>query len=264
MKRATLARPISFEGIGIHSGEPVKMEVLPCPASTGVTFKKDGETTLANVKNVTSTARGTTIGKFKTVEHLLSALYACGIDDAEVVMSSYEPPIMDGSSAMFSQMMRSAGVEQKNEDRVPLLIGSAVEIVDGDSSLAIYPADRLLIEAEIVYPATVIGTQTASYDEAKDDFITEVAPARTFGMMSEIDNLLKAGLAKGASFDNAVVITDSGYSSPLRFPNELARHKILDIIGDISLSGRRIAGKIVSRRAGHRHNIELVRRILNG
>jgi UDP-3-O-acyl N-acetylglucosamine deacetylase len=260
-------KPVSHNGVGLHCGLESKIEFLPAPVDSGIYFIRNGNKLPALISFVTDTQRGTSLGDILTVEHVLSAVNGLGIDNIEIHLEGIEPPAMDGSAAGFVEMLENAGIV--NVDKPSTAIqqispASPIKVSDGISEIMIEPSDRLIIESYIDYPGTIIGKQDAFFDEKTDDYKQDIAPARTFGFMKELEELHKRGLARGASLENAVAILENGYSCALRFPNELARHKILDIMGDIALAGKRIKGKIISRKAGHKLNIELVRRLING
>jgi UDP-3-O-[3-hydroxymyristoyl] N-acetylglucosamine deacetylase len=263
MRQKTLDSPVICSGIGIHTGQISKLEILPAEEDSGIVFVKDGIKVSALAANVTGTSRGTSLSGISTVEHLLSAINGLGITNAVISIEGDEPPIFDGSSKEYVALFKSAGIHTQDKDTKRISPSDKIIVGDANSFVSIEPSDRLIVEATIDYADKFIGKQTALFDSSKDDYGNNVAPARTFGHMSELKALQEAGLAKGASAENAIAILDNGFSSPLRFPDELARHKILDIIGDIALAGMPVIGKISSYRAGHRLNIELVRRLLN-
>lgn len=217
----------------------------------------------ALVSSVTGTKRGTSLGSLMTVEHLLSAAYGLGIANLDIKLDGTEPPAFDGSSLEYVRMIKEAGILEQ-EAEVPFVeIEKELRIEEEGASITAAPYKGFMIECGLDFPASFVGKQSARFDALSDDFEREIAPARTFGFLEEAERLKAAGLALGASFENTVVILKDGYSCPLRFPNELARHKILDIMGDMALSGKRIMGRIISEKAGHRLNTKLAERIFN-
>jgi len=263
MLQRTISSSVILEGIALHSGQNSKIVLSPASAGEGINFNHNGKIIPAHVSSVTHTNRGTTIDTISVVEHLLAAITGLGIDNINISINSNEPPALDGSSSLFVNALKSAGIKDLSKKKKIISPKKEISVSDDKSSISILPFDHLYIETFIDYSPSFVGVQTASYDELTDSFEKEISPARTFGLISELDQLKKAGLALGASDQNAIGITNSWYSSPLRFPNELARHKILDIIGDITLTGCRVEGKIISKKAGHKLNIELARRLLD-
>lgn len=263
MFQSTIKRQISFKGIGIHSGKEAEVALSPASNNSGIVFIKDGIRIPALAENVTSLSRGTSVGNIGTVEHLLCAISCLGIDDIEITVEGPEIPILDGSASGFISLLSDAGKELLTAEKNILKIGRTLRCESGDSFIEASPSDHLQVEATIDFPRSFVGKQRADFDEDTDNFIKDVAPSRTFGFYKEVEELKKRGLAMGASPDNAIAIMDDRYLSPLRFPDELARHKIIDIIGDMALCGKKVICRICSYKAGHALNVELARRILN-
>lgn len=263
MRQKTIKNTASCKGIALHTGEISFLEFRPAEKGAGIYFLHKGKKIGALAANIVSTNRGSVLASISTVEHVLAAVSGLGIDNVEIYLDGPEPPALDGSAKGFADLLRDAQTVEQNAESEMLLISAPIKVDNGDSFIEIVPDDHLSIEAFIDYSHTIAGTMTAKYDERTDDFERDVAPARTFGLLEEVEALKNAGLAKGASTDNAIAITKTGYSSPLRFDNELARHKIVDIIGDMALAGKKIRGKILSHKGGHKLNVELVRRITN-
>lgn len=261
MHQKTIKVPVMCQGISLHLGIMAKIKFLPANTNSGIYFIHNGEKITVDAENVSNTSRGTSLKNISTVEHLLAAVYSLGIDNLEIQIEGNEIPALDGAALSFIKILESAGITEQGAQKEYIIIKKPLSIKEAASEISIEPASHLIIEAEIDYPNSIVGFQHASFDEEKDYFENEIAPCRTFGFMSEVKELWKNNLAKGASFDNAIAILDNGYSSPLKFPNELARHKILDIMGDIALAGKRIKGKIISKKGSHRLNIELVKAI---
>lgn len=268
----TIAKSVTVTGIGIHSGRRVTLELHPAAADFGIQFKrvdlKDAEVIKANVNTVGATENNTTIGQGEnsvhTVEHLLSVLYGLGIGNVYCEIDGPEVPIMDGSGASFIFLLKETGVQSLNKSRKFMVILEPVQVeVDGKWA-KIEPASSLTVDSTIVFTHPVIKTQRKVFKFSCENYINEIGRARTFGMLKDVDMLKRKGLIKGGSLDNAVVMDDFKVinSEGLRFEDEFVRHKILDTIGDISLLGHEIAGKITTYKSGHNlHNL-LCRKLL--
>lgn len=263
MNQKTIISPVSCVGISLHLGLMSKIEFFPALSNAGIYFIHNGEKIAADCTNVSNTLRETSLKNISTVEHVLSAIYGIGIDNIEIHIDNTEPPALDGSAIKYIELLKSAGLRVQDVQEEYIAVKNSFSIKESGSEISIEPASHLIIDASVDFPNTFIGVQNASFDERKDDYEKEIAPARTFGFMKEVEALKKNHLALGASLDNAIAILDNGYSCPLRFSNELARHKILDIMGDIALAGKRIKGKIVSKKGSHSLNIALIRRLIN-
>ncbi len=268
MKQRTLARAISVKGSGMHTGETVTLTLKPAPAGHGIVFKRTdlaGQPELpARIGQVTDLVRATTIqsghAKIHTVEHVLSALSGCGIDNVLVEMDASEPPIMDGSSRPFVQLIAEAGPEEQDLERKYFTLDAPISVTRGASSLIAIPSDELKISCTSTDDRGV-HTQHLSIVIDPESFQTQIAPARTFTIYEDIEELLKLGKIRGGSLDCAVVIKGDKILSkePLRFKDEFVRHKILDIIGDIALLGMPLKAHIVAMRPGHAVNAELTK-----
>lgn len=265
-RQRTLAGEVTLDGTGVHSGESARLTIAPASVDTGLRFRRsdlDGSPEiLADIDNVVGTERGTVLGlgdaKVRTVEHVLASLYAAGIDNALLSVDGPEVPIRDGSFRDFTAAIDEAGaVEQDAEARVITLSG-AVQAGGGDApSYVATPADELRVAASIDFAHEAIGRQFASFTVDDTTFATEIAPARTFGLKSDADELRERGLALGASVENAIVLDDDGVmSGELRFGDEFVRHKIGDLIGDLALLGARLHGSVVAERPSHEGNVE--------
>jgi UDP-3-O-[3-hydroxymyristoyl] N-acetylglucosamine deacetylase/3-hydroxyacyl-[acyl-carrier-protein] dehydratase len=266
----TLRNAVSFSGIGLHSGNRVKMSFLPAPPNAGLRFRRvdlEGKPEVeARVEHVVETNRSTTIGKgnvkIHTTEHVLAAFAGCGVDNAIVELDANEPPIADGSSRAYVEMIEKAGIQPQPEKREPYKVAAPIEIELGESTMAVFPHDRFKITCT---SADRQGrhTQFYSLEVTPDTWAKELAHARTFCFFEEIEYLIKNGLIKGGSLENAVVIRDDAIltNEPLRYPEEFVRHKMLDIIGDVTLLGRPMLGHIVAVRPSHAANCELTRQI---
>jgi UDP-3-O-[3-hydroxymyristoyl] N-acetylglucosamine deacetylase/3-hydroxyacyl-[acyl-carrier-protein] dehydratase len=266
----TIGHPTSFSGIGLHSGNRVNMTFLPAPANAGIRFRRvdlaDKPEIEARVENVAENNRSTTIAKgnvkVHTIEHVLAAFAGYGIDNAIVELDSNEPPIADGSSRQFCRMIQEAGIVPQTERREPYKPTQPVELLMGETEMALFPDEGFKITC----------TSSDKHGRFTQFFSIEVTPrtwekdlsnARTFCFYEEIEYLIKNGLIRGGSLENAVVIRDDAVltTEPLRYPEEFVRHKILDIIGDLSLLGRPLQGHLIAVKPSHAANCEMARLI---
>jgi UDP-3-O-[3-hydroxymyristoyl] N-acetylglucosamine deacetylase/3-hydroxyacyl-[acyl-carrier-protein] dehydratase len=271
LNQQTLNRPASFSGIGLHSGNRVNMTILPAPANSGVRFRRvdlDGKPEIeARVENVSETNRSTTLAKgnvkVHTVEHVLAALAGYGIDNAVVELDANEPPIGDGSSREFCKIIQAAGVVAQAEKRDFFTPAEPVELHLGETSMTLFPDDKFKITCTSADKQGRF-TQFYSTEVTPQSWEKELSHARTFCFFEEIEFLFKNGLIRGGSLENAVVIRDDAVltTEPLRYREEFVRHKMLDIVGDLSLLGRPICGHVIAVRPGHAGNVELVRKIV--
>jgi len=269
VQEQTIREAISFSGVGLHSGAAVKMRILPAPVGTGICFRRvdlDGFCIEAVGRNVAKVSYATSLMKrgvlISTTEHALSALMGAGIDNAIIELDQLELPILDGSAKPFLDAIHRVGIKRQRRQRVYWRISKPVEMVEGDKFLAVYPAHHYSVSYTIDFPRP-IGLQTFDLDLTGDAYEAQIAPARTFGFLRDERALRNMGLIRGASEENAIVLTDTGVKNgPLRFPDEFVRHKILDLIGDLALLGHRILGKVVANRAGHAMHTALVYRLL--
>jgi UDP-3-O-[3-hydroxymyristoyl] N-acetylglucosamine deacetylase len=270
VQRRTINTTVSITGIGLHSGIYTTVELHPAPAGSGITFVRadlDGLRIPALQASTTALDYATTVGKddvqVGTVEHLLSALMACGITDVDMHIDGPEVPIIDGSALPFLHLIDAAGVRQLNAEIPVLRLRQPIEIVEGEKSIRMVPSNRLIIKYKIDFNHPVIGRESFQFDFGHDSFARKIAPARTFGFMRDVEKLRAAGLARGGSVENAVVLDDRGVvNGPLRFKDEFVRHKILDLVGDLALIGRPIVGEITANKAGHAMHSKLVAKIL--
>jgi UDP-3-O-[3-hydroxymyristoyl] N-acetylglucosamine deacetylase len=267
----TIARPVSTEGIGLHTGVPVRVWVLPAPSGTGIVFKRvdlDGFTIKATAKNVARVSYATSLMRkgvlISTTEHLLSALAASAVDNAFIEIDNLEVPIKDGSALPFMKLIREAGLKQQRATRTWAKIVKPIEVVDGQKRITVYPAEDFKITYRISFNHPLIGEQERSFSMNQPGYERGIAPARTFGFIDEVEMLRHSGLVRGGSLENAIVLTRTGVMNPegLRFPDEFCRHKILDLIGDLAMFGRPLVGHVVADRAGHAMHIALVSRLL--
>jgi UDP-3-O-[3-hydroxymyristoyl] N-acetylglucosamine deacetylase/3-hydroxyacyl-[acyl-carrier-protein] dehydratase len=271
LQQQTLGRSVSFSGIGLHSGNRVNMTILPAEADSGVRFRRvdlDGKPEIeARVENVSETNRSTTLAKgnvkIHTVEHVLAALAGYGIDNAIIELDANEPPIADGSAREFCKLVQQAGVVPLNGKADPYTPTEPIELRVGESVMTLFPDEGFKITCTSADKKGRF-TQFYSTEVTPKTWETELSHARTFCFYEEIEYLIKNGLIKGGSLENAVVIRDDAVltTEPLRYPEEFVRHKILDIIGDLSLLGRPIRGHLIALKPGHAGNCEMARQIL--
>lgn len=269
-QRKTINTPVSISGIGLHSGIYTTVELHRAPAGSGITFVRtdlDGLRIPALQASTTALEYATTVGKddvqVGTVEHLLAAIMACGITDVDIRIDGPEVPIIDGSAAPFIHLIDAAGVRGLEAEIPVLRLREPIEIVEGDKSIRMTPSNRLVIRYKIDFNHPVIGREAFQFDFGHDSFLRKIAPARTFGFMRDVEKMRAAGLARGGSVENAVVLDDRGVvNGPLRFKDEFVRHKILDLVGDLALIGRPIVGEITANRAGHALHSRFVAKIL--
>ena len=271
LQQQTLQQPVTFAGVGLHSGNRVNLAFLPAPANSGVRFRRvdlEGQPEIeARVENVSETNRSTTLAKgsvkIHTVEHVLAALNGCGVDNAVVELNANEPPIADGSSRAFCELIDKAGVVPQAEKREPYQPTEALEFELGESMMSVFPHDRLKLTCTSADRKGRF-TQFFSLEVSPESWRRELAHARTFCFFEEIEFLIKNGLIKGGSLENAVIIRDDAVltTEPLRYADEFVRHKMLDIVGDLSLLGRPIRGHVIAVKPSHSGNCELARQIL--
>lgn len=267
-RQATITNPVSYTGIGLHSGKDVTITLIPAPANTGIVFTRvdlpGAPKVAAKAANVTGTMRATTLeageARVFTVEHLLAAFAALGVDNCEVEIDSVEPPVTDGSALPFVELVQQAGIRQQEAERKLVTITEAYAVRAEDKFITILPYDGLRITFTSINPHPQIGIQFGDYEITPESFIKEIAPARTIGFMHEIAALQAKGLALGGSLENAIVYDDEKVLTPLRFPDELVRHKILDIVGDLALAGC-VRGHVIAVKSSHTLNTELAKKI---
>ncbi len=267
MKQKTLAKGAELSGIGLHSNVEVKMTLKPAEPDQGIVFRRtDLEGTpevQATVDKVVQVERGTVLEhngvKIRTVEHLLAAAAGLGIDNLIVELDAEEPPATDGSSGVFARLMENAGIKQQDADARIYEVTEPFAVEEAGSRYAVFPSDSYAFSATIEFNHPLIGRQNLAYEAAPERFTEDIASARTFGFYDDAEKLRAAGLALGASVENAVVLTADGLYDgvELRCEDEFVRHKILDMLGDFALVGERIKGQIVAERPGHAGNIAL-------
>ena len=265
----TIRSEIEFSGVGLHSGAPVSMRLVPAPAGSGIVFRRiDLDNfeipaigrNVAKVSYATSLMRGSVL--ISTTEHLLSALIGYGVDNVIVEVDNLEVPILDGSAFPYVQAFHSVGLKQQRRRREYIKILKEVEVRDGSKFIGVYPGSGYGIRYTIDFPQP-IGYEMFTGDLAVGDYVEQIAPARTFGFKEDEAMLRDMGLIRGVSDESAIILSRQGVENgPLRFPDEFVRHKVLDLIGDLALAGRRIQGRVVAERAGHAMHTALVQRLL--
>src|SRR5205807_5927964 len=270
LQQQTLRETVNFEGLGLHSGNRVSMTFLPAPTNTGIRFRRvdlEGKPEIeARVENVSDTTRSTTLSKgnirIHTVEHVMATFAGYGIDNVIVELDGNEPPIADGSARAYCRMIETAGVAPQPEKREPYKVAAPLELLVGESLMSVFPHDRLKVTCT---SADKHGrfTQFFSAEVSPETWERELAHARTFCFYEEIEYLIKNGLIKGGSLENAVVIRDDAVltNEPLRYPEEFVRHKMLDILGDLALVGRPLLAHVIAVKPSHTANCELARQI---
>ena len=262
----TVAAVVSINGVGLHSGKAVSLKIKPALADQGLVFVRsdleNNNIILGNYENVTDTKMCTLISnehgaKVGTIEHLMAALWALKIDNAIIEVDAPEIPVLDGSSKIFMEEISKVGVKSLNKLRKYLAVTKEVTYQAGDKLIKLSPSNHFEVTTQVDFPHPAIGKQTASFNLSDADFFEEISFARTFGFIKDVEYLKSIGLAQGASLENAVGFDDNGVMNPegLRAPNEIARHKILDCIGDLYLCGHRLVAKVEIIKAGHElHN----------
>ncbi len=267
MSRKTIARSVSVTGTALHAGVDVQMSLSPAAPGAGIVFRRAdlGAEIPALYDRVGDTRLGTVLAEGKAsvgvVEHLMAALAGAGIDDLLVTLDGPEPPILDGDAQSYLRFLDEAGIAEAPGARCAIRVRKPVVVEQGEARAALHPADGRSFDFEIVFASPAIGTQRYAFAWSEDGFRREIAPARTFGFLHELDALLKAGLGRGASLENTLAIEgDKVVNADLmRFPDEFVRHKILDAIGDLALAGAPILGRFEGVRSGHTLNNALLR-----
>ena len=266
----TLRRSISCAGIGLHSGRKVTLSLKPASADSGIWFRRSdlgGVELPATVQHVGGIHYATGLTrdavKVDTVEHLLAALVSLGIDNVVVELNSPEVPIMDGSAAPFVYLIQEAGVRELGARRRYLKVLRPISLSRGDKRIALYPSDHFKVTYSIAFDHPLLRHQSRTIRLTEDAFIDDIAPARTFGFLKEVEWMRQQGLALGGSLENAIVIGDTGVlNNSLRFDDEFVRHKILDVIGDMALVGHPLIGHLVAHRGGHALHTEFAAMVL--
>ncbi|MFN0100326.1 MAG: UDP-3-O-acyl-N-acetylglucosamine deacetylase [Gemmatimonadaceae bacterium] len=271
MARRTITGPVTVQGIGLHLGRPCTLTFEPAQAGGGVRFRRvdlpGAPITRAHVDAAIAAERRTQLGEgegaLHTVEHVLAAVAGLGIDDVTIAMDSAEPPIMDGSAEPFRIALVQAGLTEQEGQPTVLRLRESVRVVDGESVYVAHPAEELELDVTIDFPHPRIGTQRGSWRVTPEGFSRELSPARTFGMLSWVEDLRAKGLIQGASKENTIVLDGTDVvGTTLRWPDEFVRHKAMDVVGDLALAGMRIAARITATKPSHRGTVTLVREML--
>lgn len=266
----TLRRSVSCSGIGLHSGRKVTLRLKPAPADHGIRFKRldlDGLEVPAVADRIAGISYATGLAQdaasVGTVEHLLAALVGLGVDNVSVELNQAEVPIMDGSAASFVYLVHEAGVRTLKAPRRFLKVVRPIALSNGNKRIAVYASDHFKVTYSISFDHPLLRHQSRTQHVTEETFVEEIAPARTFGFLKEVEQLRKKGLALGGSLDNAIVLGETGFlNNTLRFEDEFVRHKILDVIGDLALVGHPIIGHVVAHRGGHALHAGFARKIL--
>jgi len=271
MQQRTIKKPVEVIGIGLHKGEPIKLRLEPLGADAGIVFYR--EDLALNIplspSSVVDTRMATVIGNEKgfisTIEHFLSAVYAYGIDNMRVIVDGNEMPIMDGSAISFCLLLDEAGIEELDAPKKIIHVKEVVEVREGDKFVRLLPHESATFDFRIKFDHPVIGEQSESFDFSTHNFVEEIARARTFGFAKDIQYLQSQNLALGATLQNAIGLDDHKVLNPegLRFDNEFTRHKILDAMGDMMVSGHNILAKYESFAGSHDLNYKLTSKLLS-
>ncbi len=268
----TIQRLVQAKGIGLHTGVPVSIRILPAPAGTGIIFTRtdlDRFQIPASWQYVERVSYATSLmrqGVFiSTTEHLLSVFYSMGIDNACIEIDNLEVPILDGSGAPFVSLIKEAGRKVLRKRRRYLRIRKPVQVEGAGKCIRIEPADHFRLTCNVYFPHPQVGHQSLQMRVTPENYARDIAPARTFGFEQELEKMRDMGLIRGATLDSAVCFAHDGVSNPdgLRFPDEPCRHKALDLIGDLALIGRPLLGHVIAERAGHAMHVALVAKIMS-
>ena len=270
MFQTTILRPASAEGVGLHTGVHGHIRLMPAPADTGIVFRRidlDNFLIEAQGHNVARVSYATSLMKqgvlLSTTEHLLAAIYSCGVDNIYIDIDAIEVPILDGSAEPFMQMLEHAGVRRLRRKRRFLKVLQPLEVVEGARRIGIYPADEFHVRCYVDFPHPLVGQQEVEMVVSPETFRHLLARARTFCFERDIEPLRSMGLIRGGSLENAIVLTNEGVmNGPLRFPDEFGRHKALDLIGDLALVGLPLLARVEAHKAGHALHTQLVSRLL--
>ncbi|MHB9035291.1 MAG: UDP-3-O-acyl-N-acetylglucosamine deacetylase [Armatimonadota bacterium] len=264
--QTTLAESVRLSGTGLHSGGETSVVVHPAGEDLGIVFS-DSESNIVRglASNVVDTSRGTTIGfngtRIRTIEHLMAALRGMGVDNAVVEVLGAEMPALDGSALPYAEAIDAAGIVELDVPRKPIRLTEPICVRQNGAFILAVPAPKLSITYVLNYDHPMIGSQTASFVMDETDFGEEIAPARTFVLYEEVAGLLNDGLSQGGSIENVIVVWQDHMSSDLRFPDELVRHKVMDLIGDISLAGGPLQAEVLAVKSGHALNVEFAREV---
>lgn len=268
--QTTIERPVETQGVGLHTAVPSRLRLVPAPADTGIVFRRtdlDNFEIEAHGRNVARVSYATSLMKrgvwLSTTEHVLAALYSCGIDNVYIDVDALELPILDGSAEPFMAMIEMAGIRKLRRRRRYLKVLAPLEVREGDRHIGIYPAENFHVRVFVEYAHPMVGKQQIDLDVNRQSFRRELSNARTFCFFHEVDMLRAAGLARGGSLENAIVLTHEGVmNGPLRAADEFVRHKALDLIGDLALLGRPVLARVEAHKAGHALHTRLVAKLL--
>ena len=266
--QTTLASEIAYSGVGLHSGAEVHMKIKPAPAGTGVVFERfdlpGNPRVRAVAACVAATVRATTVEedgvRFFTIEHLMSAISAFGLDNCVVELDSEEPPVADGASLVFLDLLVKAGLKTLEEERDVVAVDRVLRVDDGERFIMIVPGEGLRVTFTSLNPHPLVGTQYVDVMANGDSYRKEIAPARTIAYEGEVEALRKAGLGRGGTLETVIVYNDERWLNTLRFPDELVRHKVLDVIGDLRLAGI-VRGHVIAVKSAHALNTALAKKI---
>ncbi len=268
----TIRKPVSTSGVGLHSGVPVNLRILPAPAGTGIVFLRtdlDNFPIPASWRHVARVSYATSLMRqgvlISTTEHLLSVLFSMGIDNAFIEIDNLEVPILDGSGLPFVRLLETAGIKTYRRRKRYLRVRKPVSVEAPGKRITILPADRFLLTCDVYFNHPLVGHQMLEMEVTPKRYADAISPARTFGFAHELEQMRDMGLIRGASLDNAVCFDGEGLLNPegLRFPDECCRHKALDLIGDLALIGRPLLGHVIAERAGHAMHAALVAKIMS-
>ena len=270
MFQTTITRAVSAQGVGLHTGVSGRLRLAPAPADTGIVFRRtdlDSFQIEAHGNNVARVSYATSLMKqgvlLSTTEHLLAAIYSCGIDNIFIDIDSIEVPILDGSAEPFMQMLERAGLRKLRRKRRYLKVLKPLEVEEGGRRIGIYPANEFRVRCYVDFPHPLVGQQEIEMVVSPETFRNLLARARTFCFERDIEPLRSMGLIRGGSLENAIVLTKDGVmNGPLRFPDEFGRHKALDLIGDLALAGLPLLARVEAHKAGHSLHTQLVSRLL--
>jgi UDP-3-O-[3-hydroxymyristoyl] N-acetylglucosamine deacetylase len=257
MKQRTIANVFTLEGIGLHGGKSSRLTFRPAPGNAGIVFSCAGRVIPALPHKVVDTRRGTSLEGVAVVEHLLSAIRGLCIDNIEIEIEGEEVPGLDGCAVRFVEALEKAGTKQQRPEKRFISVLEPIRVSDREATLEVRPGRGLKIDFVVDFPG--IGEQHYTFNAAKQSYKKEIAPARTFGYVEEYEALKQECLARGAALDNVLVLSKDGYVNTPRFPDEMVRHKVLDLIGDLALAGRALRAEVRAVRSGHKLNVEMAR-----
>ncbi|MBI1749711.1 MAG: UDP-3-O-acyl-N-acetylglucosamine deacetylase [Acidobacteria bacterium] len=268
--QTTIERAVETHGVGLHTAVKGRLRLTPAPADTGIVFRRtdlENFEVEAHVRNVARVSYATSLMKkgvlISTTEHLLAALYSCGVDNVYAELDALEVPILDGSSQPFIEMLEAAGARRLRKRRKYMKVVRPLEFSDGDRKIGIYPADEFRVRCYVDFAHPLVGQQEVELKVCRETFSGLLAKARTFGFLDDVERLRAVGLIRGGSLENAIVLSSDGImNGPLRYADEFGRHKALDLIGDLALVGKPLKAFVAAHKAGHALHTQLVTRLL--